>query len=51
MTHPKNYEYVKKWRENNRDKYMQIQRVDKLKRCYYKQAVKELFRINLTIFQ
>lgn len=23
MTHPKNYEYVKKWRENNRAKYLQ----------------------------
>lgn len=51
MTHPKNYEYVKKWREIHREKYLQLQRVDKLKRYYYKQAVKELFRINPTVFQ
>ena len=51
MTHVNNYLYVKKWRELNRDKYMEIQRIDKLKRYYYKQRVKELLRISPTIFQ
>jgi hypothetical protein len=50
MTHAKNYEYVKKWRELNRDKYMEIQRIDKLKRYHYKQRVKELLRIEPDFF-
>ena len=50
MTHAKNYEYVKKWRELNKEKYREIQRIDKLKRYCYKQTVKELYRIDPTFF-
>jgi hypothetical protein len=50
MTHAKNYEYVKKWRELNREKYLQIKRDDTLKRYYYKQMIKELYRIDPSLF-
>jgi hypothetical protein len=51
MTHPKNYEYVKKWRTLNRDKYMEIQKQSSVKRNNYKQTVKELLRISPILFQ
>jgi len=51
MTHQKNYEYVKKWRALNRDKYMEVQKKSSVKRNNYKQAVKRLLRISLTFFQ
>ena len=51
MTHINNYEYVKKLRLLNRDKYLQIKRTDTLMRYYYKQAVKELLKICPTFFQ
>jgi hypothetical protein len=47
MTHIKNYQYVKKWRELNRDKYLRVQTL----RNNYKQRVKELLRIDPTLFQ
>ncbi len=50
MTHAKNYEYVKKWRELNKEKYREIQRIDKHKRYCYKQTVKELLRIEPDFF-
>ena len=46
MTHVKNYQYVKKWRENNRVKYLNVQTL----RNIYNQRVKELLRIDPTIF-
>jgi hypothetical protein len=51
MTHVNNYEHQKRWRARKKEIYMQIQRIDKLKRYYYKQAVKELLRIDTHIFQ
>lgn len=50
-SHPKAYEYVKKWRANNREKYLKNQKEATLKRYYYKQIIKELYRIDPTIFQ
>ncbi len=50
MTHRNNYEYVKKWREANRDKYLVAKRGYTLKSYYYNQAIKELMRINPTLF-
>ena len=44
MTHINNYEYVKKWRLLNREKYLQIKRTDTLMRYYYKQAVLGTFK-------
>ena len=44
MTHPKNYEYQKRWREENRNKYLEAKRGYTLKSYYYKQAIKELIR-------
>jgi len=46
MAHPKNYEYVKKWRQNNRLKYLHVQTL----RNVYNQRVKELYRIDPTLF-
>jgi hypothetical protein len=51
MTHINNYDYVKKWRLVNRDKYMEIQKVSSLKRYYYKQVVKEFYNMDATLFQ
>ncbi len=51
MTHQKNYEYVKKWRALNRDKYMEIQKQSSVKRNNYRQAVKRLLRISPILFQ
>jgi len=49
MTHRNNYQYVKKWREANRDKYLQAKRGYCLKSYYYKQGIKELMRIDLEV--
>ena len=46
MTHANNYQYVKKWRENNRLKYLHVQTL----RNVYNQRVKELYRIDPTLF-
>lgn len=50
MTHPKNNDYVKKWRQVNREKYLEQHKRNTLKRYYYNQGVKELLRIDPTIF-
>jgi len=50
MTHPKNYEYQKRWRERNREKYLKLKMEDTLKRYYYKQIIKEFMRIATTLF-
>ena len=50
VSHPKNGEYQKKWRELNRDKYLEAKRGYTLKSYYYNQAIKELMRINPSIF-
>jgi len=50
MTHPKNNDYVRKWREINRQKYLQQHNQQNQKRYYYRQGVKELMRIDPTLF-
>lgn len=50
MTHPKNNEYVKKWRKLNRDKYLEQDRRSVLKLYYYKKGIKELMNIDTTLF-
>lgn len=50
MTHVNNLSYVKKWRSLNREKYLKDQRQGTLKRYYYKQIIKELYRIDPTLF-
>ena len=50
MTHKNNYEYVKKWRKANRDKYLEANRRYTLKSYYYKQAIKELYKIDTSLF-
>ena len=50
MTHPKNYEYQKRWRARNREKYLKLKMKDTLKRYYFKQVIEELYRIDLTLF-
>jgi len=50
MTHPKNYEYQKRWREENRNKYLEAKKGYTFKSYYYRQAIKELMRIHPSIF-
>jgi hypothetical protein len=50
MTHPKNYEYQMRWRARNREKYLKLKMADTLKRYYYKQIIKEFYRIDPTLF-
>ena len=50
MTHPKNGEYQKRWRARNREKYLKLKMADTLKRYYYKQIIKEFYRIDPTLF-
>ena len=49
-THPKNNEYVRKWRKLNREKYLEYDRKNLLKYYYYKKGVKELMTIDLPYF-
>jgi len=51
MTHPKNYQYQLRWRERNHEKYLKLKQADSKKRYYYKQIIKELYRIDISIFQ
>lgn len=51
MTHQNNAIHVKTWKANNREKYLKLHREDCLKRYYYKQIIKELYRIDPTLFQ
>jgi len=50
MTHPKNYEYPKRWRARNREKCLKLKMEDTLKRYYYRQVIKELYKIDTTLF-
>jgi hypothetical protein len=50
MTHKNNYEYVKKWRLNNRDKYLKDQRQTFSKRYNYKKVINELYNIDISLF-
>ena len=38
-THPKNNEYVRKWRQLNREKYLEYDRKHLLKYYYYKKGI------------
>jgi|AntAceMinimDraft_5_1070358.scaffolds.fasta_scaffold539362_1 hypothetical protein len=49
-THPKNNEYVRKWRQLNREKYLEYDRKHLLKYYYYKKGIKELMNIDPTLF-
>ena len=48
--HPKNNEYQKRWRELNREKYLQQNVKGVLKYYYYKKGIKELMSIDPTLF-
>ena len=50
MTHRNNYEYVKKWRKANRELNLLRARKYTLKSYYYKQAIKELYKIEPSLF-
>lgn len=50
MTHPKNNDYVRKWRQNNRERWLDQHRQQTLKNYYYRQGIKELMRIDPTLF-
>ena len=50
MTHPNNYQYQLRWRARNREKYLKLKKADTVKRYYYKQVIKELYRIDPTLF-
>ena len=50
MTHVNNYNYVKKWRENNPELQRLRNKSYRMKIYYYKQVIKELYRICPTLF-
>jgi mRNA-degrading endonuclease RelE of RelBE toxin-antitoxin system len=50
MTHVNNYQYVKKWRENNPELQRLRNKSYRMKIYYYKQVIKELYRICPTLF-
>ena len=51
MTHPKNYQYVQKWRANNPELQKLRNKTYRMKIYYYKQIIKEFYRIDPSIFQ
>jgi len=50
MTHANNYQYVKKWRENNPELQRLRNKSYRMKIYYYKQIIKEFMRIDPTLF-
>ena len=50
MTHANNYQYVKKWRENNPELQRLRNKSYRMKIYYYKQIIKEFYRIDPTLF-
>ena len=50
VSHPKNSEYQKKWRELNREKYLKQNVKGVLKYYYCKKGIKELMNIDPTLF-
>jgi len=48
--HPKNNEYQKRWREINREKYLQQNVKGVLKYYYYKKGIKKLLNFDPTLF-
>lgn len=51
MTHQNNYQYVKKWRALNKEKYNILNKKCCLKQSRWRQIIKELYRIDPTLFQ
>ena len=51
MTHVNNYQYVKKWRQNNPELQRLRNKSYRMKIYYYKQIIKEFYRIDPRIFQ
>jgi hypothetical protein len=49
-THPKNNKYVRKWRKFNGEKYLEHERKNLLKYCYYKKGFKQLMTFDPTLF-
>ena len=50
MTHSKNAEYVNKWRQQNRARYLEQNTRSTYKINCYKRAIKELYNIDPTLF-
>jgi hypothetical protein len=50
MTHPKNNEYVRKWRTLNYEKHLAMTRKYAKKKYDYTQAVKQLLKIDHSLF-
>jgi hypothetical protein len=50
MAHPKNNEYVRKWRELNYRKHLKQSRQSQYRQYHFKRGAQELMRIDPTIF-
>lgn len=50
MSHPKNKEYVRKWRLTHREDYLEQTKRSVYKLYFYRQGVKELMRIDPSLF-
>jgi hypothetical protein len=50
MTHVNNYQYVKKWRQNNPELQRLRNKSYRMKIYYYKQIVKQMMNIDPTLF-
>jgi hypothetical protein len=50
MTHVNNYEYVKRWRQNNPELQKLRNKSYCIKIYHYKQTIKEFMRIDTTLF-
>ena len=50
MTHVNNYQYVKKWRTLNKEKYKVLNKKCCLKQSRWRQIIKEFMRIDTTLF-
>jgi len=50
MTHINNYQYVQKWRENNPELQKLRNKTYRMRIHYYKQIIKEFYRIDTTLF-
>ena len=51
MTHHNNLEHQMRWRERNREKYLKLKQADSKRRYYWNQIIKQLYKIDITIFQ
>lgn len=50
VCHAKNNVYVQRWREKNRNRYREQNAKDVLKHYYYYKQIKELMKIDPTLF-